>query len=772
MTMCLINEFEIDGVRIDESFKSSLPSIYAPAPNPDQLQGYSVTECSLTKELLKPNELTFNLRRETIKKNDNVKHYTIVDYLIGKEVSCNVETQLDGQVESKLVYTGKIAKVSMKGLTVTCVAYTKDHMLMGAPRCRCFMGKKLDEIVNEVATGVDVRVAVHSDFQNLVFPYIVQYNESNYDFLVRLAKRFGAFLYYHDKESAIPNDQACLVFGKLPNNQTKDIQNSSYAASYELQMGDPNFKFLAHYYEKDKDLDSQVSGYNVLSPKKLSKKAMDVSTAFVQAASYRIDYPGSLPQDPADDLVDNYSWRQMISDSESMVTCKFISYLFDVQVGNIVKINDNDLMLVTSTHLTWDCNGSPQNEITAFALPSDTVNTNAIFAPYTDFNAYPKSSAQRAVVLNNVDPLKMGRVQVQFIWQKDLPDADKNNLPWIRIAQPYGGGKKNKEQGCYILPEIGEEVMVGFEHDNLEKPYVIGTLYHDSDTADNVQMPDPAWLETDQANKSNEVKAFRTKKGHTIEIHDVDGDDNYGFIRIYGKNQADKNYDIYLSSNPVKNGDEFYKVNGPKEDAEEKKEIGLQSYEAKELRIMVKSNGGDIVLDAGDGDIILNAKNLRVNVTGNRTMAIQEDDIVRVGGKRFVDADCDSLVLRGKQTVLVNGELEAEYKGAVQAKADKAVKINAQSIAAETDQKTEMKASEFNAEATQAAKLKTNSGIELDGGMKVDIQATNFKAEGRASATLKGTDVTVDALVSATVKATNVTLDSEAGTRKGMWSDM
>jgi phage baseplate assembly protein gpV len=764
--MCLINKFEINGVRIDDSFKKRPEWVPVNDQNdPQYLEGYSVMDCSLTKELLKPNVFSFTMRHQKAQG----KSFAIIDNLMGKSVTCQVYTLFEGNSNSSVVFSGTIAKVGVKGAVVSCIAYSEDAKLQGSPKCRCFCGKKLSEIVDAVVKDdvyhIKKTISIHSSFDTLTLPYIVQYNESDYDFLVRLAKRFGAFFYY-DQDGVIKR----LYFGIIPGSNQVDFDLSgtpnAKSVSYELMAVNPNFRYMSYFDEKDKYLQTAVPDLGGLGSTGLMGKAVAGSRPLVANYAHFVDEPNRLPKTPNNDMLKLFSEAALRSMSDSMVTCTFISYRFDIHVGSVVKIDSNDPMLVTAVHLTWDCNGSPQNEVTAVVLPKTDFVKDKLFAPYMDPYAYPKSSALRAVVVNNIDEKKMGRVQVRFAWQPaDMANDEKQLLPWIRIAQPYGGGKKDKEQGCYILPEIGEEVMVGFEHDNLEKPYVIGALYHDSDTADNVQMPDPAWVETDQANKNNEVKAFRTKKGHTIEFHDVDGNDNYGFIRIYGKNQSEKNYDIYLSSNPVKNGDAFYKVNGPKEDAEAKKEIGLQEYEAKELRILVRSNGGDIVLDAGDGDIIMNAKNIRVNVAGNRTTAIQDDDIVSIGGNRLVDAGNDSLMLRGKQTVMVHGELDAEYKAAVNLVADRDLK-------ADVKRTMKLMASDLEAEASQTAKVKTNSGIELNGGMKVDIQATNFKAEGRADATLKGTDITVDALVAATIKATDITLDSEAGTRKGLWTDM
>ena len=61
--------------------------------------------------------------------------------------------------------------------------------------------------------------------------------------------------------------------------------------------------------------------------------------------------------------------------------------------------------------------------------------------------------------------------------------------------------------------------MIDFEGGNAERPYVKGTLFN------GVGNPDGKWLPG-----NNQIKAIRTRNGHTIEIHDEGND---GFIRIY-----------------------------------------------------------------------------------------------------------------------------------------------------------------------------------------------------------------------------------------------
>ena len=65
------------------------------------------------------------------------------------------------------------------------------------------------------------------------------------------------------------------------------------------------------------------------------------------------------------------------------------------------------------------------------------------------------------MVTNNDDPEKLGRVRVQF----PTLSADDESA-WARIATPGGG----KERGLQWLPEVDDEVLVGFELDDHDPP--------------------------------------------------------------------------------------------------------------------------------------------------------------------------------------------------------------------------------------------------------------------------------------------------------------
>jgi hypothetical protein len=71
------------------------------------------------------------------------------------------------------------------------------------------------------------------------------------------------------------------------------------------------------------------------------------------------------------------------------------------------------------------------------------------------------------VVTNNNDPDSMGRVKLGFPWLAPNYESD-----WARVVQVGMG----KEWGNLFLPEVGDEVLVGFEFGDTRRPYVIGGL--------------------------------------------------------------------------------------------------------------------------------------------------------------------------------------------------------------------------------------------------------------------------------------------------------
>ncbi len=132
--------------------------------------------------------------------------------------------------------------------------------------------------------------------------------------------------------------------------------------------------------------------------------------------------------------------------------------------------------------------------------------------PWTQYTA-PIAPRQRSVagivparVVDNNDPDNRGRIRVQFYWQ------EMNETGWAPMMSPHAGA----DRGFLFLPEVGDEVWVGFEEGDPERPVVLGAAWNGVH-----KPPREEFWGGDVA--PNDVKRIVTKSGHRISIVDKEG---------------------------------------------------------------------------------------------------------------------------------------------------------------------------------------------------------------------------------------------------------
>ncbi len=83
--------------------------------------------------------------------------------------------------------------------------------------------------------------------------------------------------------------------------------------------------------------------------------------------------------------------------------------------------------------------------------------------------------------VTKIDEEIPGRIKVRFNAHEETHETD-----WIRIATTMGG----KNRGTFFMPELDDEVVVGFERGDVRFPYVLGFLWNGPDTtpADHVRL--------------------------------------------------------------------------------------------------------------------------------------------------------------------------------------------------------------------------------------------------------------------------------------------
>jgi len=205
-----------------------------------------------------------------------------------------------------------------------------------------------------------------------------------------------------------------------------------------------------------------------------------------------------------------------------------------------------------------------------------------------------------AVVVNNNASTRQGRVQVRIPW---LPGID----PWVRVAVPMAGDQR----GMYFIPQPDDEVLVAFGDSDFRDAFVIGSLWNGEDKPPATDSDDPV-----------KKRLIRSPQGLLIQL-----DDDIPSITLTIKsrgrtkvgpgsaslvdaeqNQArnDSNKDIVpfivIDNKTVT----VKRSSGANQDKDEQ----IVTLSDDGIHIEVKK--GDIVLKAKQGDVQIEARNIRL----------------------------------------------------------------------------------------------------------------------------------------------------------------
>jgi len=120
------------------------------------------------------------------------------------------------------------------------------------------------------------------------------------------------------------------------------------------------------------------------------------------------------------------------------------------------------------------------------------------------------------LVTDNHDPEGRARVKLKFPWLAKDTESD-----WAKVVSFMAG----KNRGAVFLPEVGDEVLVAFEHGDIHHPYVLGGLWNSEDSAP----------ETNTSGKNN-IRKIKSRSGHEIILDDSQGAEKIEIHDKTGKN--------------------------------------------------------------------------------------------------------------------------------------------------------------------------------------------------------------------------------------------
>lgn len=408
---------------------------------------------------------------------------------LGDEVIFTFKSLTGIKLMSKGIITDLVS-IDRNGSAAGLHVVGKSHTIVldDHPKSRTFLERGMDDIVLGIfAEGPGEfyqRNAIRSTYLK-EFKYLAQYNETSFNFLKRLSARYGQWFYF---------DGMRMQYGQTSQTKIKLINGASLH-SFKIQAIMASHKIF-------------LAGYNYNNAEGIRNSAARTSTGSKDGFASVIGFNQGTVVQPelrigaytnnaqSKEEIDEMVKLQTAGSDANSVYYSGISYL-PLGLGQVFTIVnqtvEHELIVIEATHHS-EVHGNYTCEFKA--IPAD------VSAPhYTDVHAFARAETQPARIKDNNDPEGLGRVKVEFYWASGSTSSD-----WMRMIQPHSGAGK----GFYFIPEIGEEVLVGFEGGNAQCPYVMGTHYNGKESSG-------------YSTPENDLKVIRTRSGIIIILNDADG---------------------------------------------------------------------------------------------------------------------------------------------------------------------------------------------------------------------------------------------------------
>ena len=374
--------------------------------------------------------------------------------------------------------------------------YSSTYRMETAPSCYSWNDRSIGDVVKSLCSDGKVQLALNAAHKKQL-DYICQYEESDFDFVRRLALQYQEWMYY---------DGLKLVFGKprrLPDPIKMEFGTSLSSLNIGLQtLARPEQVFTFHSganREMDRKTPDKAYGHDRMAGDAFRAALPSYPKA---ARQYSIQRVSSI-----DDLENYVLLKQAAETAEThyvtaesqdprlhvgSVISLYSSFLKGV--GNLSQESLGDFIIIEMTHeVSESCyykNRFKAIPGTVMSLPNPKVEM-------------PLAETQMATVLSNADPHGAGRVQVRMNWQ-----TDNMRTSWVRVMTPDGGGSKDvkSNRGFVFIPEVGDQVLLGFRHGDPARPYVMGSLFNGTTGGG--------------GGSNNSIKSLKTRSGISVILND------------------------------------------------------------------------------------------------------------------------------------------------------------------------------------------------------------------------------------------------------------
>lgn len=357
-----------------------------------------------------------------------------------------------------------------------------------------WMDQSLSTIIKEATQEYGKVNLVSNPKYAAPIPYMAQYNESVFDFMNRLSALYGEWFYY---------DGTKVYFGKPDRDNTEKIVYDMDLEEVRLVANLVPGKSARYDYvaqenkQHNADTPAKPDGMNDLQSiaHSCSEKAYTAKTT--SAADPHVTDKAELDEQMR--IVKNASGANLLNIKGIGKTCRIrIGEIIDVSFPDRMKLPPLGKFRIVGIEHEVHRDGHYSNSFVG--VPDGTVHI-----PVPDVKR-PLALPELATVKENNDDKGQGRVKVAFDWQKNGKTTN-----WIRVQTPNAGvsGAVPKNRGWVFVPEVGDQVMVSYEHGNPDRPYVTGSVFHSGSGKG--------------GDKDNKVKSIITRSGNAIVFDDETG---------------------------------------------------------------------------------------------------------------------------------------------------------------------------------------------------------------------------------------------------------
>ncbi len=423
--------------------------------------------------------------------------------------------------QTELLISGEVTSLGAEYLSgesrILVRGYDRSHRLQRGTRTQTYLGQKDSDIAQAVASQAGLEIGTIDD-SGRVHPWVAQLNQSDWEFLGGRAREIGFEL--------------TVIDGKLNFRKPTAASNAPSSGEYgstnpfQLVYGEDLLQFRPRLTASEQVGSIKVYGWNRETKEELvgsapaattsaavpttsADLAADFDTATYYGASQPYDTQAAVDAQAgvlSDRISSAFAEADGIARGEPMLRAGAA-----VNVAAVSTPFAGQYTLSRTRHVfdqdgygtEFHVNGRSDRSLLGLAR-------GALESPGADHLARIPGLVP-AIVTDNNDPNKEGRVKLRFPWlgPKDETAAVS---PWAPVVQ-FGAGQG---RGAMFIPEIDDEVLVGFDRGALDHPYVLGGLYNGVD-----QPPLQDDLLDTSAGKVNQ-RGFVSRLGHQIVFLDSD----------------------------------------------------------------------------------------------------------------------------------------------------------------------------------------------------------------------------------------------------------